>query len=222
MAVTATTVKKPSENSPLKRANRRRCERKQTPQNRVKVTKGRSWEKTMEDASLTPKQAATSCSTTCEANSNVSGDRLGMITILDSIRLAANNSSLFLSKVRRWVFFGILCRLAIQYTIRERPPEIGTECSSTTHAVIHRNKAADCVRHSSEMESRRSPGLQCSQEGPLSSVSRPNDGKHKAGKDNAPADIRKGKCSDARPPKSPSLPKLGGNEFDLGSWFPLY
>ena len=31
MAVTATTVKKPSGNSPIKQANRRRCERKQTP-----------------------------------------------------------------------------------------------------------------------------------------------------------------------------------------------
>ena len=49
---TATTVKKPSENLPIKRANRRRCERKQTPQNRVSVTKGRSWEKTVEDGCL--------------------------------------------------------------------------------------------------------------------------------------------------------------------------
>ena len=55
MAVTATTVKKPSENSPRKRANRRRCERKQTPQNRVRATKGRNWEKTVEDAGLPPK-----------------------------------------------------------------------------------------------------------------------------------------------------------------------
>ena len=52
----ATTVKKPSENSPLKRASRRRCERKQTPQNRVIATKGRNWEKTVEDAPLTTKQ----------------------------------------------------------------------------------------------------------------------------------------------------------------------
>ena len=52
MAVTATTVKKPSENSPLKRANRRRCERKQTPQNRVKATKEKNWEKIVEAASL--------------------------------------------------------------------------------------------------------------------------------------------------------------------------
>ena len=36
----ATTVKKPSENSPIKRARRRRCKRKQTPQNRVNATKG--------------------------------------------------------------------------------------------------------------------------------------------------------------------------------------
>ena len=48
----ATTVKKPSENSPIKRAKRRRCERKQTPQNRVSATKRRNWEKTVEDASL--------------------------------------------------------------------------------------------------------------------------------------------------------------------------
>ena len=53
----ATTVKKPSENSPIKRARRRRCERKQTPQNRVRVMRGRSCEKTVEDASLTVKQA---------------------------------------------------------------------------------------------------------------------------------------------------------------------
>ena len=52
MALTATTVKKPSENSPIKRASRRRCERKQTPQNRVRATKGKSWEKTVEDARL--------------------------------------------------------------------------------------------------------------------------------------------------------------------------
>ena len=53
MAVAATTVKKPSENSPIKWASRRRCERKQTPQNRVIATKGKSWEKTVEDACLT-------------------------------------------------------------------------------------------------------------------------------------------------------------------------
>ena len=58
MAVTATTVKKPSENSPLKRANRRRCERKQTPQNRVKATKERNWEKIVEAASLLREQEA--------------------------------------------------------------------------------------------------------------------------------------------------------------------
>ena len=52
MAGAATTVKKPSENSPIKRANRRRCERKQTPQNRVRATKGRSWWKTVEDTRL--------------------------------------------------------------------------------------------------------------------------------------------------------------------------
>ena len=56
MAVAATTVKKPSGNSPIKRASRRRCERKQTPQNRVIATKGKSWEKTVEDASLLEKQ----------------------------------------------------------------------------------------------------------------------------------------------------------------------
>ena len=55
-ALAATTVKKPSENSPLKRANRRRCERKQTPQNRVIAMKGRSWEKTVEAARLLEKQ----------------------------------------------------------------------------------------------------------------------------------------------------------------------
>ena len=52
----ATTVKKPSENSPLKRANRRRCKRKQTPQNRVIAMIGRSWEKAVEDAWLLEKQ----------------------------------------------------------------------------------------------------------------------------------------------------------------------
>ena len=56
MAVAATTVKKPSENSPLKRARRRRCKRKQTPQNRVRATKGKSWEKTVEAAWLLEKQ----------------------------------------------------------------------------------------------------------------------------------------------------------------------
>ena len=54
--MTETTVKKPSENSPIKRASRRRCERKQTPQNRVRATKGKSWEKTVEDACLLEKQ----------------------------------------------------------------------------------------------------------------------------------------------------------------------
>ena len=49
-------AKKPSENSPIKRASRRRCERKQTPQNRVIATKRRSWEKTVEDASFPYKQ----------------------------------------------------------------------------------------------------------------------------------------------------------------------
>ena len=49
-------VKKPSENSPLKRARRRRCERKQMPQNRVRATKGKSWEKTVEDARLPTEQ----------------------------------------------------------------------------------------------------------------------------------------------------------------------
>ena len=34
----------------------RRCERKQTPQNRVKLMRGRSWQKTVEDASLLCKQ----------------------------------------------------------------------------------------------------------------------------------------------------------------------
>ena len=52
MDMAATTVKKPSKNSPIKRASRRRCERKQTPQNRVIATKGKSWEKTVEAASL--------------------------------------------------------------------------------------------------------------------------------------------------------------------------
>ena len=56
MAVAATTVKKPSENWPIKQANRRRCERKQKPQNRVIATKGRNWEKTVEDASLLGRQ----------------------------------------------------------------------------------------------------------------------------------------------------------------------
>ena len=54
--MTATTVNKPSGNSPIKRASRRRCERKQTPQNRVIATKGKSWEKTVEDACLLEKQ----------------------------------------------------------------------------------------------------------------------------------------------------------------------
>ena len=58
MTVAATTVKKPSENSPIKRARRRRCERKQTPQNRVIATKGKSWEKTVEAASLLREQEA--------------------------------------------------------------------------------------------------------------------------------------------------------------------
>ena len=48
MAMVATTVKKPSENSPIKRARCRRCERKQTPQNRVSAMRGKSWEKTVE------------------------------------------------------------------------------------------------------------------------------------------------------------------------------
>ena len=48
----ATTVREPSENSPLKRANRRCCERKKTSQNRVSATKRRNWEKTVEDAGL--------------------------------------------------------------------------------------------------------------------------------------------------------------------------
>ena len=52
----ATTVKKPSENSPIKRVSRRRCERKQTPQNRVIATKGKSWEKTVDAAWLLEKQ----------------------------------------------------------------------------------------------------------------------------------------------------------------------
>ena len=56
MVVTATTVNKPSGNSPIKWASRRRCERKQTPQNRVIATKGKSWEKTVEDACLLEKQ----------------------------------------------------------------------------------------------------------------------------------------------------------------------
>ena len=50
------TVNKPSENSPIKRARRRHCERKQTPQNRVRATKGKSWEKTVEDACLLRKR----------------------------------------------------------------------------------------------------------------------------------------------------------------------
>ena len=52
----SSTVKKPSENSPIKRARRRRCERKQTPKNRVIATKGKSWEKTVEVAWLLEKQ----------------------------------------------------------------------------------------------------------------------------------------------------------------------
>ena len=52
MAVATSTVKKPSENLPCKRANRRCYERKQKPQNRIRATKGRNWEKTVEDASL--------------------------------------------------------------------------------------------------------------------------------------------------------------------------
>ena len=52
----ATTVKKPSKNSPIKQASRRRCERKQTPQNRVIATKGRRCKKTVEDARLPTEQ----------------------------------------------------------------------------------------------------------------------------------------------------------------------
>ena len=52
----SSTVKKPSENSPIKRARRRRCERKQTPQNRVRATKGKSWEEIVEAAWLLEKQ----------------------------------------------------------------------------------------------------------------------------------------------------------------------
>ena len=52
MTVAATTVKKPSKNSPIKRARPWRCERKQTPRNHVRAMRGRSWEKTLEDASL--------------------------------------------------------------------------------------------------------------------------------------------------------------------------
>ena len=52
----ATTVKKPSENSPIKRVRRRRCERKQTPKTRVSAMRGKSWEKTVEDTILTVKQ----------------------------------------------------------------------------------------------------------------------------------------------------------------------
>ena len=57
MVVAATTVKEPSENSPIKRDSRRRCERKQTPQNLVSTTKGRNWEKTVEDACLLRKRS---------------------------------------------------------------------------------------------------------------------------------------------------------------------
>ncbi len=56
VAVAATTVKKPSENSPIKRARRRGCERKQTPQNRVRAMRGKIWEETVEDACLLEKQ----------------------------------------------------------------------------------------------------------------------------------------------------------------------
>ena len=56
MAMAATTVKKLSKNSPIKRARPWRCERKQTPRNHVKAMRGRSWEKTLEDASLLQEQ----------------------------------------------------------------------------------------------------------------------------------------------------------------------
>ena len=56
MAMAATTVKKPSKNSPIKRARSWRCERKQTPRNHVRAMRGRSWEKTLEDASLLMEQ----------------------------------------------------------------------------------------------------------------------------------------------------------------------
>ena len=56
MAMAATTVKKPSKNSPIKRARPWRCERKQTPRNHVRAMRGRSWEKTLEDASLLVEQ----------------------------------------------------------------------------------------------------------------------------------------------------------------------
>ena len=41
---------------------RRRCERKQTPRNRVRATRGRSWKKTVEDASLPVTQEVASSS----------------------------------------------------------------------------------------------------------------------------------------------------------------
>ena len=56
LTVAATTVKKLSGNSPIKRASRRRCERKQTPRSCARETRGRSWVKTVEDAILTYKQ----------------------------------------------------------------------------------------------------------------------------------------------------------------------
>ena len=74
MAVAATTVKKPSENSPIKRANRRRCERKQTSQNRIKAMRGRSWEETLEDASL-PCQAASLLRESRHSQPGPRGDR---------------------------------------------------------------------------------------------------------------------------------------------------
>ena len=53
MAVAATTVKKPSENSPTKRASSRRCERKQKSQNHVRGTKRKNCQKTVKDTRMT-------------------------------------------------------------------------------------------------------------------------------------------------------------------------
>ena len=57
MGMAASTVKKPSRKlAPSSGLGRRRCERKQTPRNRVRAMRGRSWEKTMGDASLLQEQ----------------------------------------------------------------------------------------------------------------------------------------------------------------------
>ena len=57
MAVAATTVKENRQKTrPSSGLGRRRCERKQTPRNRVRAMRGRSWGETVEAANLLSKQ----------------------------------------------------------------------------------------------------------------------------------------------------------------------